>query len=249
METMQPWATGFNRPKTIPLQSPMPMQMPRPAQTLSREEQMEARRLAEESNFSYAGYQVVRREYISHRFDPAMTVRSNSVTFNNACIKALENATYVQFLINPTEKKLIVRRCDSGARDAIRWCVVKNDARKSRQITCKPFAERLFAMMEWESDYRYRFQGMRIRYYDDEMYLFDLSADERFAPMKKDENGKRIVSAPILPENWNGSYGMSVEEHDMSTQVNFLDGFISPSDIEGDGDTEQEHAMIPEETE
>lgn len=247
METMQPWTTGFNRPKPLP---PMQMPMQRPQQTLSREEQLEARRLAEESNFSYAGYQVVRREFISHRFDPAMTVRVNSVTFNNACIKALENATYVQFLINPTEKKLIVRRCDSGARDAIRWCVVKGEARKSRQITCKLFAERIFAMMGWESDYRYRFQGMRIRYFDDEMYLFDLSADERFAPMKKDENGKRIVSAPVLPENWNGSYGMSVEEHDMSTQMNFLDGFYTESEVEEkDKADKPESTVISEDTE
>lgn len=238
METMQPWATGFNRPK------PLPMPMQRPQQTLSREEQMEARRLAEENNFSYAGYQVVRREFISHRFDPAMTVRANSVTFNNACIKALENATYVQFLINPTEKKLLVRRCDSGARDAIRWCVVKDEMRKSRQITCKPFAERLFSMMGWEAEYRYRFQGMRIRYYQDEMYLFDLSADERFAPMKKDENGKRIVTAPVLPEHWSGSYGMSVEEHDMSTKVDFLDGFLTASEV-----TEEETAPAPDEGE
>lgn len=230
MESMQPWATGFNRPKPQSIQ--MPMQIQRPQQTLSREEQMEARRLAEEGSFSYTGYQVVRREFISHRFDPAMTVRANSITFNNACIKALEGATYVQFLINPTEKKLIVRCCDSGARDAIRWCVVRDEARKSRQITCKPFAERLYAMMGWEQDYRYRFQGMRIRYYEDEMYLFDLSADERFAPVKKDENGKRITSVPTLPENWNGSYGMSVEEHDMSTQVNFLDGYMTASETE-----------------
>ena len=103
METMQPWATGFNRPKPLPTQMSIQRSQSSP---LSREEQLEARRPAEESNFSYAGYQVVRREFVSHRFDPAMTVRVNSITFNNACIKALENATYVQFLINPTEKKL-----------------------------------------------------------------------------------------------------------------------------------------------
>ena len=64
------------------------------------------------------------------------------------------------------------------------------------------------------------------------MYLFDLGADERFAPAKKDENGKRIISAPVLPENWNGSYGLSVEEHDMSTQVDFLDNYRTVSDVE-----------------
>jgi hypothetical protein len=92
--------------------------------------------------------------------------------------------------------------------------------------------------------YYYRFQGMRIRYYQDEMYLFDLSADERFAPMKKDENGKRIVTAPVLPEHWNDSYGMSVEEHDMSTKVDFLDGFLTASEV-----TEEESAPVPEEIE
>ena len=99
-------------------------------------------------------------------------------------------------------------------------------------------------MMEWDSEFRYRFQGMRIKYYQDEMYLFDLSADERFAPMKKDENGKRIVTAPVLPEHWNGSYGMSVEEHDMSTKVDFLDGFLTASEV-----TEEESAPVPEEIE
>ena len=86
-------------------------------------------------------------------------------------------------------------------------------------------------MMGWEAEFRYRFQGMRIKYYQDEMYLFDLSADERFAPMKRDENGKRIVAAPVLPEHWNGSYGMSVEEHDMSTKVDSLDGFLTASEV------------------
>lgn len=241
METVQPWAQGFNRPKPMPVQ-----RQPQPG--LSREEQIEARRLAEERNFSYAGYQVVRREFVSHRFDPAMTIRSNSITFNNACIKMLENATYVQFLINPTERKLLVRRCDSGARDAIRWCVVKADARKSRQITCKPFTERLFAMMGWEATYRYRFQGMRIRYFEDEMYLFDLTSDERFAPQKKDENGKRIASAPILPEHWNDNYGLSVEEHDMSTKVDFLDGYMTASEVETDAELEAADERIKSDT-
>ena len=62
--------------------------------------------------------------------------------------------------------------------------------------------------------------------------------------MKKDENGKRIVTAPVLPEHWSGSYGMSVEEHDMSTKVDFLDGFLTASEV-----TEEESAPVPEEIE
>lgn len=200
--------------------------------SLSREEQLEAKRLSEEANFSFDGYQVVRREFISHRFDPAMTIRGNSITFNNACISKLENATYIQFLINPTEKKLIIRPCDEGARDAIRWCIVKSDKRKSRQITCRIFSERLYEMMGWDSVYRYRLQGMKIRYQGEQMYLFDLSSNECFLPQKKDENGKITRADAILPSDWNKSFGMNVEEHDMSTQINFLDGYITASETE-----------------
>ena len=93
MESMQPWGEKFNLPQQKPPQQQI---------SLSREERLEAKRLAEEANFSFDGYQVVRREFISHRFDPAMTIRGNSITFNNSCISNLENATYIQFLINPS---------------------------------------------------------------------------------------------------------------------------------------------------
>ncbi len=123
---------GYQRP--YPAQQPSPVSPTQPR--LTREEQMEAKRLAEQAKFTFDGYQVVRREFISHSFDPAMTIKSNSITFNNSCISKLENATYVQFLINPEEQRLLIRPCDEGARDAVRWCVVREDKRKSRQITC-----------------------------------------------------------------------------------------------------------------
>ena len=64
---------------------------------ISHSEKLEAQRLKEEANFSFSGYQVVRREFISHVYDPTMTVRTDSITFSNACITKLENATYIHF--------------------------------------------------------------------------------------------------------------------------------------------------------
>ena len=158
-----------------------------------------------------------------------MTIRGNSITFNNSCISKLENATYIQFLINPSEKKLIIRPCDTGARDAIRWCIVQSDKRKSRQITCKIFAERLYEMMGWDTLYRYRLQGMKIHYKGESMYLFDLTSNECFLPQKRDENGKLTRADAILPADWSKSFGMDVEAHDMSTKVDFLDGYMTTS--------------------
>ena len=238
-EPMQNWTQpgqGY-RPVPPPMQrTPFPgiPQQPRAAgapfvSALSREERQEAKRLSEEASFSFEGYQVVRREFISHCFDPAMTVRGNSITFNNACITKLEDATYVQFLINPIERKLAIRPCDEGARDAVRWCVVRGDKRKSREITCRPFTEKLYELMGWDPRYRYKLQGMRIIHNGETLYLFDLDAKEAFLPQTKDpQTGKRKAAKAILPAEWDQSFGMGVDEHAASTKIDLTDGFVAP---------------------
>ncbi len=196
--------------------------------SLTREERQEAKRLAEEASFSFSGYQVVRREFISHRFDPAMTIRGGSITFNNSCISKLEDATYIQFLINPDERKLAIRPCDEGARDAVRWCVMRGDRRKSREITCRPFTTKLYELMGWEEIYRYKLQGMRINYQGESLYLFDLAAREAYLPQSRDpETGRLRLPKPILPREWLETFGMSVDEHTASTQIDLSEGFVA----------------------
>ncbi len=195
---------------------------------LSREEKLEAKRLEIQAGFSFEGYQVVRREFISHQFDPAMTIRGASIAFNSACISKLENATYIHFLINPTEMRLLIRAVNEGARDAVRWCIVKGDKRKSREITCRPFTKKLYEMMDWDPMYRYKMQGMKITFEGEDMYLFDLKAVECFIPQRRDPVTGKIPKPEVkLPDAWEGkgNYGMSVEEHDASTQVDLETGF------------------------
>lgn len=196
---------------------------------LSKEEREEAARIALEAGFSFDGYQVVRREFFSHRFDPTLTIKGNSIIFNNACISRLEQVIYVQVLVNPTAEKLVIRPCSEGARDAIRWCVTRDDKRKSRQITCGLFTAKLYDMMGWEALYRYKLQGTRINYQGEQLYVFDLTSTEAFLPQVKetDENGtvKRKKAVPMYPADWRDSFGIPVQEHTASTQINLLDGY------------------------
>ena len=212
--------------------------------TLSRQERQEAKRLAEEANFSFEGYQVVRREFISHTFDPAMTIRGNSITFNNSCISKLEDATYIQFLINASTQKLVIRPCDEGAKDAVRWCLVRGDKRKSREISCKELTSRLYEILGWEKVYRYKFQGMRINYRGEILYLFDLNEKEAFLPQKKDpQTGKVPQSKALYPDEWKDSFGSTVAEHDAATQIDLEQGFITPEMLEPEDDETGESKM------
>ena len=195
---------------------------------LSREEREEAARIAEEAGFSFDGYQVVRREFFSHKFDPTLTIKGNSIIFNNACISKLESVVYVQVLVNPTTEKLVIRPCEEGARDAIRWCVAKEDKRKSRQITCGLFTAKLYEMMGWEALYRYKLQGTRINYRGEQLYVFDLTSTEIYLPAVKDPNNPNARakrSAAVYPADWRDSFGIPVQEHEDSMQVDLMEGF------------------------
>ena len=218
---------------------PMPEQTPvlpvsaQGIRQLTRAERAEAARIAAESEFTFEGYQVVRREFFSHRYEPTLTIKENSILFNNAAISKLDQVVYIQMLVNPATEKLVIRPCAEGAKDAIRWCVVKGDKRRSREITCGLFIAKLYDMMKWEQHYRYKLQGARIDYNGETLYIFDLKSTEAFLPSVKDpETAKRRPSKPMYPEDWRDSFGMSVREHTRSTQIDLMEGYNSWSQEE-----------------
>lgn len=195
---------------------------------LSKEQREEAARVAAETGFSFEGYQVVRREFFSHKYEPTMTIKGNSITFNTSCISKLEEVVYVQFLVNPDASKLVIRPCTEGARDAIRWCIAKDNKRKSRQITCGLFTAKLYDMMGWDAIYRYKLQGTMIKYQGEMLYVFDLTSTEVFLPQVKDPNdpnAKPKRKPPMYPENWRDSFGLPVAQHSQSMQIDLMEGY------------------------
>ena len=138
-------------------------------------------------DFSYDGYQVVRRELFAHLREPAVVIRRDSVTFNTACIAGLEDAVYIQILVNQDNKRMVVRKCEENDKDALRWCVAKPVKRKSRKMTNKIFSAMMYEKMGWNLDCRYKILGHKITFEDETIYVFDLMETEIFLDIK----GKR----------------------------------------------------------
>lgn len=136
-------------------------------------------------DFSYDGYQVVRRELFAHLREPAVVIRRDSVTFNTACIAGLEDAVYIQILVNQDSKRMVVRKCEENDKDALRWCVAKPDKRKSRKMTNKIFSAMMYEMMGWNLDCRYKILGHKITFEDETIYVFDLMETEIFLDIKE----------------------------------------------------------------
>ena len=154
-------------------------------QTIENTENIDQKALELAQDFSYDGYQVVRRELFAHLREPAVVIRRDSVTFNTACIAGLEDAVYIQILVNQDNKRMVVRKCEENDKDALRWCIEKPDMRKSRKMSNKLFSAMMYDMMGWNTDCRYKILGHKITHEDETMYIFDLLETEIFMDTKR----------------------------------------------------------------
>lgn len=154
-------------------------------QTIENTENIDQKALELAQDFSYDGYQVVRRELFAHLREPAVVIRRDSVTFNTACIAGLEDAVYIQILVNQDNKRMVVRKCEENDKDALRWCIEKPDKRKSRKKSNKLFSAMMYDMMGWNTDCRYKILGHKIIHEDETMYIFDLLETEIFMDTKR----------------------------------------------------------------
>lgn len=178
--------------------------------------------VTEAEDFSYSGYQVVRSEFFSHIFEPSVSFRDCKIQFNTACLKKMPTVEYVQFLVNAETKSLVARPCREDDKDAFAWCTAK---RKPRQITGRLFFAKIVSLMGWNPNHRYKLLGKIIRYGNEHLLLFDMTATEVYQRTSKEGKKVKTSRTPIFPAEWQNQFGLPVEEHRKSLQVNIFDGY------------------------
>ena len=178
----------------------------------------------QESSFSYDGYQVVRGEFFAHLFEPSVTLNKDKVSVNAACIRKLPKTEYVQFLVNPKEKKLAVKPSTEESKDSFRWTTIGQDGkRKPKDISCKIFFAKIMQLMDWDPSFRYKILGKLIRANNDLLFVFDLACAEAYR--KRTSNGEQSFRRPFYPEDWNSQFGVPVREHQDTVLVNIFDDY------------------------
>ena len=175
--------------------------------------------------FDYDGFQVVRREFFAHTNEPSITFNNFKVYVNAACLSRFQAVDYVQVLVNSDSKILAIRPCMEEERDAFSWCVPGSGRRKPRQITCRLFFAKVFSLMDWNTDYRYKLLGKVIHANDEYLRAFDLSATEVYQRVYKDGQKPKTSRTPVFPEGWQNQFGLPFKEHRNSMQINIFDGY------------------------
>ena len=176
-----------------------------------------------DDDFSFDGYQVVRGEFFSHIFEPSLTFNNYKVQVNTACIKKLPEFDYVQIMVNPDEKKLAVRPCTEDEKDSFRWCSA-TAKRSPKQITCRMFFAKVFTLMGWQIDYKYKLLGKLKKANGQYLFVFDLNAPEIYKRTVKDDGKATISRSPVFLEEWKNDFGIPVSEHKSAMQIGIFNG-------------------------
>jgi len=182
--------------------------------------------LVEMESFNFEDYQVVRREFFAHINEPSITFNLCKFYANAACIKRFPNADFAQVLIDREHKILALRPCEEFARDSFPWSKIgKNGKREVKPITCKLFFLKVFDMMGWNPDFRYKLLGKVIHSNGEYLLAFDLTATEVYQRTITEDSKPKSSRTPTFPANWQNQFGLPYYEHKQSMQINIFEGY------------------------
>lgn len=120
---------------------------------------------AEQRKTLKEGFQVVSAEMFSHAFEPVVRFSRSAISFNSTCVSRLnryyeqddrvfvQRTEFVELLLNPVERMLVVRPCDPGNPNAIRWA---DENGKGKGVGASAFCHILFSILGWDENYSYR---------------------------------------------------------------------------------------------
>ena len=171
-----------------------------------------------------AGYQVTKAELFAHSREPAVTVWENRIKFNMACLRRFPGVTHIQVMINPEERRMVIRPCSKDTPDCLRWAIGGSDGEvKNRDMMCKFFSAKVFDLMGWKEEYRYKVLGKPATCDGEFLFLFKLNDFELFL------GGKRKGS--YLPAEWRDYFGVPVEKHEEEYKIDLADGYITTDKV------------------
>lgn len=86
-------------------------------------------------------------------------------------------------------------------------------------MLCKIFAAKLFDLMEWDPEYRYKIMGNPAVYQREMLFLFKLTDFELFMGGRK--------TRAFLPGEWREYFGTPVERHEEVYKIDLADGYLA----------------------
>lgn len=183
-------------------------------------------RRREFSAFNLEGYQVVRGQFLTARFEcPSITIAKERISFNVNCMRKFFDVPYIQLLLHPTERKIAIRPCNESDVHSIRWRVDTEKPFSTKTISCPHFGNALFQIMGWNPDFLYRIRGTWAARDSEEIIVFNLPNAAPAAYINdsfRASGGIRRKRVSLCPEEWSDTFGQEFYDYGVQNEFFFI---------------------------
>lgn len=136
-------------------------------------------------------YVVPPKMFFSMLKKPAVSIRPNRLEFSMSSIRLFEGVRYVLPMTSEKKKRVVIAICAEEEISSIEWARQKEGKWVNRSITCPEYADRLYQMMEWNRECRYKAYGHLSNSERGLVIVFDLDTAVMFDPLPEEYFDKR----------------------------------------------------------
>ncbi len=182
-------------------------------------------------DFDYRGFEIAREQFFNNSDRLSITFSLKSMKFSYNCIKKLSDTQYIELLIHPLKKLLIVRTADSKNKNAIKWLsLTAYGGYISRSVCGTAYLKTIYALLGWDENCKYRVRGIRKQNDDESLLIFSLEETELY--LSKDRKGiadegeaeitslaKTGKSVIAYPSAWADNFGSNFYHHSQAAEL------------------------------
>lgn len=176
------------------------------------------------------GYELPPRTQFSMLKKPAVSIKYGRMTFNMASVRLFENIEYILPLVHVGKKKLTIVMCPEEEASSVAWARkrVKDGQWVNKDITSEDFLEKIYKMMNWRRDCRYKIMGKVSNSQEGLVLVFELQEAIMFAPNPmefKDEVTGEIKKKQVkyYPDEYKDRIGKSYNDYVATRQITMFE--------------------------
>ena len=182
-------------------------------------------------DFDYRGFEIAREQFFNNSDKLSVTFSLKSMKFSYNCVKKLADTQFIELLIHPLKKLLIVRATDSKNKNAMKWLFLNGKGDYiSRPVSGTAFLKNIYDLLGWNGNCKYRVRGIRKQNGDESLLIFSLEETELYLPkdtemcdVKSDteitslaETGKSVIA---YPSAWGNNFGSNYYHHSQAEEL------------------------------
>lgn len=182
------------------------------------------------------GYELPPRSQFSMLSKPTLSIKYREFTCNMACIRLFEGVKYVLPIVNPVKKRFAVVPCAEEESSSVEWARLKDTDGKwtNKTVTSLEFIEKIYAMMNWDRNCRYKMLGRVANSSSGLILVFDLAEAIFFAAKPTEyldkDTGKVVKRRTIYyPDEYKDRIGKSYNDYVAARQMSifeYLEGYV-----------------------